>query len=281
MSEPIYLKLHDSVFKFKEGAAPATMTNAVATKVEFDEEDGMKMYLQDCKYPINGFTGKDEIFALSDCDVVKKYLKGWLTVAGVRPVRYFLPLLVLFPSFKKLASEWIITFNDFAFHQLKEYVWEEKFYSRAVKQIRKGILNCKEEGMEIRTTRSIDKMADIFSVVLEQDRPYRYDLQDICSLVSMDALRKSTAKELKRILSIFGKRNHERNWATMATAVYLLVKLRPEIKKFVLKFFEGMDLSRMKMDINDKYHSYPAIDYDFDDLNSEQRAALWEKMHNE
>jgi len=249
MSEPLIFRLHESCYKYREGATPSSVTTAVVNKVDFDKDEGFLSYFNGLKLPRPSVLN---IFALRGVDSVKKYIKAWLRVL-THPF-----------SFKRIFLE---QFQEFAFNELQEFVLKEQFWPRAVREInRLGLLFGFDE-----------KIVEPICVILDQDLAYRWRLQDVLSSMDTNMMQKNPARETKRLFNLLSSRDEERqskNWRPIGWLVYLVMLIFPSARRLVRQLGKEMRPDRMVLNENDLYNCLLQTGYDYFGLNQAQRAEM-------
>ncbi len=269
-------KLDNRVYKYQERGASESVVGFKVVKFDYSPAEGFETYLEDFSYPIRGFVGEEITRTLNSGDIVKKSILKDLKILSVKPIKYLAPFLFFLPSkwFINILETWFYSTAELMRLALKEWIMDEKYYTRPVKEIMRAIRRGEEN-----LTR--DRISEGLGAILEVDRPYRYQLMDLVLLVNKEWLLQNPAKEIRRILRIFASRNQARNyWGKAIFLIYWLIKTRPEIKKEVLAFFAILDQGKMEFDIADKYGCFLNEGYDYLGLTQEQRVEEWKKIHD-
>lgn len=240
--------------------------------VKLTEDNGIVLYFKNHQFPMKGLRRGDKLI---DSDTIKKYIKDDLILLASLP-KFVLPFILLF-SFKKISSRWLNGFAEFSISISGRHWLNPKYYSRAVREIyRVGVkLFPSEKGQWVVKT---------ICFILSQDLPYAWRLQDLIQIFNREAVLKNPAKEIRRVLGEFTKRDGQRNWKLISWGVYALVLLRPEIRKGVRAFFEELDIEQIWFDDADLYWCLGNGDekhgYNYLGLNREKRLELKEKIKN-
>ena len=270
---------------------PPTATFGFVNQADIvhDPDYGTLMYLPNHPYPMKGLRRGDKLIT---SDLIKKTTKRDLSLFASSPLRYFIGLSVFLPSFlfKEIIVKWLDLFGDLCAAQTSRYWLDEKFYSPAIREIKRVGLELVEEYIdpsnEIEAKRHRffwQAVVKAICFVLEQDLPYLWRLMDVLQGVNKDAMAKHPAKEVKRLVQVFAERDHARSWKQMGYLVWFLVLMRPEIKSFIQKFVEKLDITRMWFDEADLYWCLGSGDeenggYDFLGLPREKRLEFKAKI---
>src|SRR3990167_4028437 len=105
--------------------------------------------------------------------------------------------------------------------------------------------------------KSVSQMLEFGWLFVEHDNAYRFPLQDVLPLLSKDKLRKSTKKELLRIMDILIDRAHPvhgiRPKAVQMRKLLWLVFLSRSATNFIKEFLLELDTDKLKLDEDDWY----------------------------
>lgn len=229
---PLTFRLHDSVYQYEGGNIPTSVVAADLKRVEYSETEGFQCWFDDNKYPVNGFFDPHAQFA---ADPVKKYLRNWLRSIAQNPLLW---PAVLLPGFRK---DWVNDFGELCRISLGGYTYEPQYYTRAVKEIYKCLNGFNRN------------IKDAICIILEQDRPYRYRLQDIMALLDKDALQANPRKEVNRIMDTLTTRDPNRDWSKISKLISFGM-LFPMSKRLARTFGKRLDPITIALDTTDLYN---------------------------
>jgi hypothetical protein len=264
------IKLDESLF--------ATAQVSMVEKILFPDEGGILVWMKPFSpVPVKGLLIPE---ALEASDLVKKYLKSQLWVLGMNPVRYFIAPLFLLPSrlFKKIFDRWLEAFADFCNHTIlyfgRKYPisLKPRYYSRAVREIFR--VGHKLWG----SNRSIGIVWTFFCIFMENDKPYRYRVQDFLSEVNMYLLLENPRKELLRVCKIIVGRDSERDWNFIYKIMEIALFIRSDIVKEIVLFFEELNQREIQFDTNDMFFVLQSDGYNYMGLTDEEKRGIIEMM---
>ena len=235
--------------------------------VTLHPKGGIMVQFPDGIYPYKGLKSTNKIFAF---DAVKKHIKGPLSVIANTPLKYLIPLTIFLPpSFiKKIAIVWAEEMGDFCNALCKNYwINSDKYYSLPVQEIRRAFLKTfnaeadptKDQQKEIERLYNVPlwRIGQTLAFILEPDRSYLWRFQDVFQLINTRDMKNHPAKEIRRLLNILAERDTARNWKPLATAIYLFILFRPDIKRVIQSFCLELDTQKLWFDESDLYWCLP------------------------
>ena len=266
--QALIIRPKQDAYEFAEGGMPPTIVAAIPTKVEFDKDEGFLMWFEPNKYPIAGLL---DPIAVKSGDVIKKNLKTILHVLATPPF-LFASIIAGFLPMKKFEAKLILDFSDLCNVETKEFIFKLDRYTRAVREIRRA----GQATIDLLYGDSINgyRIVKAITMILENDRPYRYALQDVFSQINRVELYIHPTREIKKLVDVLSQRFKSRNFKQIGRLVWIVCLLRPEVRKFIVKFLLELDLTKIKMDTKDKYWAYLQQGYDYEGLTYEQRAEI-------
>jgi len=137
----------------------------------------------------------------------------------------------------------------------------------------------------VRMVKVCEEIAYLFCMAIEYDNAYRFMIQDIFPLISVEDLKDHTVKEVKRILDIVIKRNNTKNqkrrWLKVKKVVVLALRLSPKLKRMLIDFVSEFNMNKIQRDDADWYFCLNRRKYDFKGLSHEQRMKIKEQIDKE
>lgn len=126
------------------------------------------------------------------------------------------------------------------------------------------------------------KFSIIFGTILEYDNAYRYRLEDIFTETSKEELSHNPRREIKRLLSIYLKREKDTGVAYKHKMIFQLMSLPlllPMVKSSLRKALTNCEFNRLQFDEADRYWCRNRFDYDFFSQSIEKRMEGLEPLH--
>jgi hypothetical protein len=74
------------------------------------------------------------------------------------------------------------------------------------------------------------------------------------------------------------RENMAKKWKMMGDLLYWGIKFHGRTRKFLMKFFEEIDLEKIKMDEADWYHCLRRNDYNYGGLSIQERLLIRQKI---
>lgn len=130
--------------------------------------------------------------------------------------------------------------------------------------------------------------ADVVMMVLEFDNAYRYRLQDIVGETSKELLK--NRKEIIRLKEIYLKRELQqqdvldfgaRGKIARVFAFFSYALWIPKFRRAFDFALEGIDLEKIKLDINDRYHTSFWRGYDYEGKDFDTRYQFFLDTHKD
>lgn len=247
------LRLHESCFKYQNGAAPASLKSAPLRSIEpitYDPVNGFQAHFEGLKYPRPQFLNP---FALKSADIVKKYLKGWLGVFS-HPFHPF--------------RAWLEYFTDISQCTLEEFVLLPQHLPRAVKEFVRVMEACGAH----------ERLIDAVSVILDQDLNYRWPLQDVLQEIDKASFLKHPAFGVWKLVKTLSERwdgSQRAKIRSIGRLMAIFVIVSPKLRRIVKQAITELAIESIRLDQTDLYNCLLQQGYDYLGKNYEERA----KMH--
>jgi len=269
------VQLPNELFFYRGKTVPHGVKGRRLDRVEYPDEGGIHTYFEGMKYPFRGFL---DMGSIGRANIVKKYVKKDLRMASVSPLRYVVPLVFILPNFlfKRIFNTWISLLAQFC-HEVMRVDWYDsntyKLYSEPVGEIMRVF----SKTVDLKDDETAWIVLSICTI-LEQDKAYRFRLQDAFSQLNKDAFTLNPRKELRRVIMILVERDSARDWRAMSKLILLGLwfasVFRRDLYKKVISFFDELNPWRLKLDTNDLYWCLAIDGYDFQGKPYEERVAL-------
>lgn len=226
------------------------------TRVEFLEKGGVVTYMGSMPFPYKGFP----FFEFVDkIDVLKKLFRGFLSGCYHQFKRKKLLLITLLPAFwavKPLSRVALYT----AHRHIDRFKIKPEMYSDAVRALYYAFT--REDMSEFQVM-----FRDTLCMVLEMDNAYRYRFQDVIVNLDKYALNTDPKRELLRLLGILSERERTQDvkdtWTLIKLATSFYLSVDREFKNNLVSGFTALELSQVKMTIEDKLFAAGRKDYLF------------------
>lgn len=128
------------------------------------------------------------------------------------------------------------------------------------------------------------QFADTFSAMIQFDNVYRHEMQDVFTEMSQAKLVKNPAKELRRVLKIYCKRELaptiRPKFKMLATLLSLTFWSRP-IKKAFIKVITECNFKNLQFDPIDRYNVLNRGDYNYFGKTWEERNLMQRQLHGD
>lgn len=128
------------------------------------------------------------------------------------------------------------------------------------------------------------KLRNIALMIVDVDTAYRFVAQDIIPEINPENLKKDIVKEIRRIFSILDEREEtisQRNkWKKVEKGLIFLLKSK-KVREWTIKFIDGLDYERIKLDEADWYFCLKKRHYDFRGISAIDRVDMKEKIDRE
>lgn len=253
-----YYRPHAMTYEYGSSMTPTSVVAGETDKVEYSETEGFQIWYKDMKYPTNGIFDPE---AQAWLDNVKRYIRNELKFASHHPVRALSYLS------KKFRTEWIAELESLCFMNLHGFIYQPAHWTRAVKEIYKGLY---------RFPKIIRETICLF---FENDKPYRYRIQEVLGTLNLMQLEENPRKEIFRMIDQFVSRDGARDWKPMARLLKLSLYLPKVLDESVL-ILSKIDPNVISLDSADLYNSLingmenEEIRYHFFGLSNEQMINL-------
>ena len=259
------------------------------------EEGGIFTKFYGCNYLYKGRVDNKSVGGVT---FAKRMVSRIAMAASEKPVMMMLvaALLVylIFPrKTKQRVTEHLIALGtDLMYEPIKNITLEEKRYCPAARELRRTIIKIFESPDPL-VMATVIKIGEIVAGPLQHDYAYRSRWQDIIPEIDLEALRKNPGKELKRLFTTLEERGVSvgldgggklvQKWRGFSALISLACRLK-SIREMIIKFFEELDLEKIKPDEDDWYFMLDRPDYNYGGLPYAERmeisAELDKKMKN-
>jgi hypothetical protein len=251
------LEIPRQCFKYNDAYEQvATEQNTFTPVTHFRWNKGIFMYLEGAEQPQRNITSPETMWAINLAKKtfvhgIKLFSKWW-----------FLPsyLIVAFLPFKrkvKVLEGFINAFLDINWKNMSPYIMLTEMMTES----------CQEVEWACYTTlnnlgfapRVCEQFGEVISAMIDYDNAYRLRFEDIMEEASKEALLKNPAKELKRLLVIYGERQgkgRKNDMYMKASRVIWLLRvmlLHPRFKKLFLQTIQEIDIKKMGFGVEDRY----------------------------
>jgi len=230
------------------------------------------------------FKGHPYIVIVEAIGVPKKILSGFFVLLSSRIIMVFLGLnaflFMLLPKF--LKREILVYFWEYflnvSYKALERWVLPFEKYCIAAKEVYRAMdaIAKKIPGEEMR--KRVERTIPVVCMMLEYDFAYRARFQDVLPYLDKRKLRDNPLKEIRRILSILTTREVGGMAPKWKKAGKLLSFLKfvfgKEFEKWSIKFFNELNLDKIKTDEADWYYSLKRKDYNYGGLSYEDRLKI-------
>ena len=232
----------------------------VITKVLFPPEGGVFTHFEKMDHPCKGFCYGETVETV---DEVKKtmmaFLTGFFDSISKSKIRTLLFAILFRKQFEFMAKRLLVQL-DYRMRRVRQKperycVCAREFY----RTFNKMAIWYPELEKEINSFRNI------WCMMLEYDDAYRYTFQDVLVNLDKDVARKDIVKELKRILDLILERDDRGLFVKFSQIRKLLFLLNfdKKLKQAMTRFFLELDIDKIKMDEDDKYHANFKQDYNW------------------
>lgn len=237
-------------------------------KVTFPEEGGVLVHFEGEKHPKKGFPYSETVETV---DEVKKtgmaFLRGFFGGMKYGKVRMVLFALLFRKQFMAISID-LLAELDYRMYRVRQKPERYCTCAREIYRVFNKMIIWYPKWEKI-----LGQVRNIICMILEYDDAYRYPFQDVMPELNKDAVRKDVGKEIKRILDFEMKWDH-RGVAEKGTAkkfekigkLLFLLKFSKKIKVAIMRFFLELDLDKIKLDEDDRYHARYKWHYDWDHL---------------
>lgn len=235
------------------------------SRVVFPEEGGVLTYFDKLDHPAKGFCYGETVETV---DEVKKTMMAFLTglFESISKSKLRTILFVLFfrKQFETMAKRLIIQLD---------------YRMRRVRQNPNKYCICAREFYRVfnlmatwhpKHKTEIESFRNIWCMILEYDDAYRYTLQDILVEFDRDAAKKDIVKEIKKLLDLTLERDDRGLFVKFSQIrkMLFLLNFKKDIKIMVERFFSSIDLDRIKLDEDDKFHARFKVNYNWEHIKN-------------
>ena len=207
--------------------------------VEVGEDEKIYIRYENYPFPMKGFVYPDVISALN---TGKRLVRNFAMTAKRHYV--LAGLFILLPNFltKRLLATLEDEFLDnLVLPPLRSASYKIKHFCKSAAEVnRAGMIAVGESSLG-------KKVVEFFTYVFEFDDAWRYRKQSTFQELNKEAFRKNPYKEIRRLYQLGARR--ERGYYTnyvkykaMGEGLILLMRVKPEVRKMVCKFFEELDI---------------------------------------
>jgi len=232
----------------------------VITRVLFPPEGGVFTEFENMTHPCKGFCYGETVETV---DEVKKtmmaFLTGFFDSFSKSKIRTLLFAILFRKQFEAMAGRLLVQL-DYRMRRVRQKperycICAREFY-RAFSKLATWYPELEKE---------INSFRNIWCMMLEYDDAYRYTFQDVLVEFDKDAARKDTVKEVKKIIDLIIERDNRGLFIKFSQVrkVLFLLNFDKKTNQMVERFLLELDLSKMKMDEDDKYHAQFKEDYNW------------------
>ena len=241
---------------------PSTDPNKqTIVKVLFPPDGGVITYFDKLEHPAKGFCYGETVETV---DEVKKTMMAFLTglfeSLSKNKIRTILFVLFFRKQFETMARRLVIQL-DYRMRRVRQkperYCISAREFYRVFNLMATWYPKYKTE---------IESFRNIWCMVWEYDDAYRYTGQDVLPEFNKDAAKKDIAGEIKRMIDLILERDDRGLFIKFLQMKKMLFLLRfsKSTRIMIERFFSAIDLDRIKMDEDDKFHARFKVDYDWD-----------------
>lgn len=262
-----YLGYHESQYLHPAEAPQGVITKG-ATRVE-KNENGLEVWFEGSKYPQRGLVQVPILEAVN-------HLKKEAMIAAKVILKSNLRLFVPFVG-RGVAGQFLNEFGHNAYALTRIYWAKPDVYSKATREIQRVALTICE-------TERHEWVVQATAMALEQDKAYRWRLQDILGSLNKKNLERNSAKEISRLAGLLAERDQARDWRWAKRGIYLGLLLNPKIKNTIYKFLKEIDIDKIKLDTADLYwflkneNGPEDVGYNVLGLSRSAREKFWETL---
>ena len=240
---------------------PSTDPNKqTISKVIFPNEGGVFTYFDKLDHPAKGFCYGETVETV---DEVKKTMMAFLTglfeSLSKNKIKTILFVLFFRKQFETMGRRLVIQLD---------------YRMRRVRQKPERYCICAREFYRVfnlmatwypKYKTEIESFRNIWCMILEYDDAYRYTLQDVLPEFNKDVAGKDIIQEVKKILDMTLERDDRGLFIKFLQIrkMLFLLKFSKKTRIMMERFFSAIDLDRIKMDEDDKFHSSFKVDYDW------------------
>ena len=261
-------KINFILAKVREGnvgmmeTKPSTDPNKqTITRVLFPEEGGVITYFDKLEHPAKGFCYGETVETVDEAKkTMMSFLTGLFESISKSKLRTILFVLVFRKQFETMAKRMVVQLD---------------YRMRRVRQKPERYCICAREFYRVfnlmatwypKYVKEIESFRNIWCMILEYDDAYRYTLQDVLVEFNRESGKKDVVGEIKKILDLTLERDNRGLFVKFSQIrkMLFLLNFKKDIKTMVERFFLAIDLDRIRMDEDDKFHARYKENYDWD-----------------
>ena len=256
----------------------------IVENVNTPESGGIFTKYVGCNYIFKGYP---DVRILDYIYASKRIIAGSFPLFLNKSVRIIFGVMFLFYLVlprrmkKRIVIELLDYFLSIAYWVEYKYVFAlptEK-YCVTIKEVHRVsevlLQNIKDKDMLPR----IQKLRDIFCMILEMDYAYRARFQDILPELNKEELKKNVKKEIGRVFDIIISRETVMvsKWQGLKKATMIVLSFK-NLRKIIVKALLEMDLDKIKRDEADWYYVLDRSDYSYGGMSYEERMKILIEM---
>jgi len=233
------------------------------SRVSFPPEGGIFTHFDNFDHPAKGFCYGETVETV---DEVKKtmmaFLSGFFESISKSKLRTLLFALIFRKQFMAIVRRLVVQL-DYRMRRVRQkperYCISGREFYRVFRLM--AVWHPKYE-------KEINSFRNIWCMGWEYDDAYRYTGQDVLPELNKEAIKKDIVKEIKRILDLTLERDNRGlfiKFSQMRKLLFLL-KFSKSIRTIVERFLLELDLDKMKMDEDDKFHACFKENYNWDHI---------------
>lgn len=235
--------------------------NRMAKEVKYPKGGGVLTYFWNEKFPEKQLV-YPEMFAI--LNPIKRTIPVFLRLLKESHLAKFLfALSFILPGAKKLRGLVLKHFAGTAWCGLRFVAFLPEHYCPSGKELRRALIAV------FPGKGHVEELIDIACLFWEYDNAYRCFGQDVAGIINKEAFLAHPAKEAKRVADEFLRRIVDKNIVLKAkpfTKLAPLVMYIPKYRKLARRIVAEIDFEKVKMDLGDRYWTYPRTDYNVDGM---------------
>lgn len=237
----------------------------VIQEIWHDPQQGYLVLYKGEKYPKKGWPDQVDILQI---DLIKRFFRLSARFMSETPIRYFLILFLFLPKWiqnkaiAKFYEHFIVGYLGLIMQRIQQ---KDEYYCTSAREIRRTGYAISHEAKTQKEKEAVEFFADFFGNFMEFDNAWRYMVQDVLPEANVANIILNPAKELERLAKIHYERmGRTRDDAkVVARLLKLLFFFRPEVEKWIQRFFYEVNMEKVKLDDADWYHCLPRLDYNY------------------
>ncbi len=254
--------------------------------VEMPKEGGVLSWFEGSKYPYKGIMIAEPLKRMS---ILKKVLLESVILLTSKPIKYFLPFLVLLPKswLRQIMISAMKSFANLSYGAIGDTYLKPFRFCKSGREIYKVSKEVMIERFPELGLVAITRIVKGFCMMWDFDPSYRYMGQDIFGELNQEALKKNPAKELSRLFDIMIKREvsedkerHLKSNLKKFKIILIILAKKGLLKEFV-EILGKLDIEKFKLDEGDTYNFSVFPHYNLKGILYEDRLQMREGMeHN-